>query len=146
MKVEGEFSFESDRETVWNSMLSPDILSSCIPGCEKFEPTGEDSYDIVLNVGIGAIRGKYTGTIAIVDKQHLESFKMVVEGKGSGGSIRGEGVLNFTEYGGKTEVTIVGDARPTGMIARVGQRLIGSASKMLMNQFFECMKSKIDPN
>lgn len=146
MKVEGQFSFESDRETVWNSMLSPDILSSCIPGCEKFEPTGEDSYDIVLRVGIGAIRGKYTGKIALVDKQHLQSFKMVVEGKGSGGSIRGEGVLNFTESDGKTKVYIVGDARPTGMIARVGQRLIGSASKMLMNQFFECMKSKIDPS
>ena len=69
---------------------------------------------------------------------------MIVEGKGAGGSIRGEGLLNFSDADGGTQVSIVGDARISGIMARVGQRLFGNASKLLMNQFFGCLKSKVD--
>jgi len=30
-----------------------------------------------------------------------------------------------------------------GAIARIGQRLIGSVAKMMMDRFFECLKSKL---
>jgi carbon monoxide dehydrogenase subunit G len=30
------------------------------------------------------------------------------------------------------------------MIARVGQRLLGNTSKLLLNQFFNCLKSKME--
>jgi carbon monoxide dehydrogenase subunit G len=69
---------------------------------------------------------------------------MLLEGKGRGGTVRGEGAFTFTEVNGQTQVDIVGDARVSGVIARVGQRLMGSASKMLMNQFFDCLKSKVE--
>ena len=41
-------------------------------------------------------------------------------------------------------MSVVGDAQVTGVIARVGQRLMGNASRVLMNQFFNCLKSKIE--
>ena len=31
-----------------------------------------------------------------------------------------------------------------GIVARVGQRLLGSTSKMMMNQFFGCIQAEID--
>ena len=144
MKVEGSYTFKADRTKVWNSLLSPEVLSSCIPGCERFEATGDETYDVVMRVGVAAVSGMYTGKIKITDKHELETFTMRVEGKGAAGTIGGEGVLTFTDIEGETRLDLTGDARVTGMIARVGQRFMGSASKMLMNQFFDCIRSKVE--
>ena len=144
MKVEGSYRFDAERESVWDALLDPSILAACIPGCQKLEPTGEDAYDIAISVGVGAIRGAYQGTVTVADKSHPDSYRMLVEGRGGGGTVRGDALLTFSSSQGGTEVTLVGDALVTGVVARVGQRLMGNASRMLMNQFFDCMKSHID--
>ena len=144
LKVEGTYTFKADIQTVWNSLLDPDILSGCLPGCEKFETVGDETYEVVLKVGVSGISGTYTGKVTVADKQYPGSYKMLVEGKGSGGTIRGEGVLSFSGNGNETEIRVVGDAQVSGIVARVGQRLLGGVSKSIMNQFFSCMKAKIE--
>lgn len=144
MKVEGAFTIDAERERVWDMLMSPETLAGCIPGCESFEPVDEDTYNIAMRVGVAAVRGNYTGSVTIADKRRLESYRMVVQGRGRGGSVRGEGVLTLSDIDGGTQVSVVGDAQVTGVVARVGQRLMGNASRMLMNQFFNCLKSKIE--
>ncbi len=144
MKVEGTFTIDAAREKVWDMLMSPDTLAGCIPGCESFEPVDDDTYNVKMRVGVAAVRGNYTGSVSIADRQHLESYRMVVQGRGRGGSVRGEGLLTFTDIEGGTQVGVVGDAQVTGVVARVGQRLMGNASRMLMNQFFNCLKEKIE--
>ena len=144
MKVEGRFTIEAEREQVWDMLLSPETLAGCIPGCQSFEPVDADTYKVTMRVGVAAVRGNYSGSVTIADRQHLESYKMVVQGRGSGGSVRGEGVLSFADIEGGTQVSVAGDAQVTGVVARVGQRLMGNVSRMLMNQFFNCLKSKIE--
>ena len=98
-----------------------------------------------MRVGVAAVRGNYSGSVSIADKRHLQSYRMIVQGRGSGGSVRGEGMLTFADGdGGATRVSVSGDAQVTGVVARVGQRLMGNASRMLMNQFFNCLKSKVE--
>ena len=144
MKIEGAFTFAADVETVWDHMLDPGALSACLPGCEQFDPTGDDSYDVVMRVGVAGISGRYTGKVTVAEKQHAESYRMIVQGRGRGGGIRGEGVLTFAPDGDGTRVTVGGDARVTGVVARVGQRLLGTVSKTLMTQFFACMGEKLE--
>jgi len=144
LKVEGTFTIDAEREKVWDMLMSPDTLAGCIPGCESFEPVDDDTYNVKMRVGVAAVRGNYTGSVSIADRQHLESYRMVVQGRGRGGSVRGEGLLTFTDIEDGTQVGVVGDAQVTGVVARVGQRLMGNASRMLMNQFFNCLKSKIE--
>lgn len=144
MKVTGSYYLDSPRATVWQGLLSPETLSSCIPGCESFEETGENSYRVVMKVGIGAVRGTYTGEVSLTDIDEPSSFRMIVSGKGRGGSVRGDGLLKFADSGAGTELIVEGDAQVTGVIARVGQRLLGGASKTLMDRFFGCLKSKLE--
>ena len=145
MKVESSWTISADRETVWTALQAPEFLSGCIPGCKKLEATGEGSYDISLTAGMAGITASYTGSVSITDKIHPESYRMTVEGTGSGGFVRGEAVVSLAVISEGTEVNIVGDVQVSGVVARVGQRLMGSASKMLMNQFFGCMKARIEP-
>ena len=145
MKVEGTFTIDAERAHVWDMLMSPETLAGCIPGCEGFEPVDADTYKIAMRVGIASVRGNYSGSVTIADRQEQVSYKMVVQGRGRGGSVRGEGVLTLADDAdGGTLVSVEGDAQVTGVIARVGQRLMGNASRMLMNQFFNCLKSKIE--
>ena len=97
MQVNGTYVFDAQRETVWSRLLDPDVLASCIPGCEELKLVGDDKYDATIRVGIGAISGTYSGTVTLSDRDELTSFKLTVEGKGAAGNVRGEGVLDFND-------------------------------------------------
>jgi hypothetical protein len=144
VKVEGTYSFDATPDRVWAILLAPTALAACIPGCREFKGLGDDRYEVVMRAGMGAIGGTYRGKVALTDIDEGRSFRMIVEGKGSGGSIRGDSLLSLQERDGATQISVDGDARVTGIIARVGQRLIGSASKLMMDQFFQCMRLKLD--
>ena len=144
MRIEGSYAFKSDRQTVWDTLMAPDVLAGCIPGCQELEPVGEDDYRALIKVGIASMTGTFAGRVSLADKKPLESYRMLFEGSGTPGSIKGEAVVSFTTSEGGTEVTVIGDAQVTGVIARVGQRLLGSTSRMMMNQFFNCLKSRVE--
>ena len=144
MRVQGNYTFDADVQTVWDALLSPDTLAGCIPGCESIAPSGENSYEIEMTVRVAAIRGAYKGQVSVENLKPHESYTMVVSGSGRGGTVRGSGDLSFSESDGKTIVSISGDTQVTGVVARVGQRLLGGASRMMMNQFFDCLRTKIE--
>ena len=144
MKVQGTYKFEAPLEKIWSALQSPDVLSNCIPGCEKFDPEGENSYLLSMKIKVASVTGQYTGKVSIKDISFPDQYTMEVEGKGSGGTVKATGVLHFSESNGLTTVNVEGEARVSGIVARVGQRIIGGASKMLMNQFFGCLTDKVE--
>ena len=71
MKIEGSHLFKSPGEKVWNCLIDPQVLARCIPGCEKLELAGEDSYNAVLKIGIGALKGTFISHIRLQDRTEL---------------------------------------------------------------------------
>ena len=122
MRIEGRCQFAAPRQAVWDLLLDPSALMACMPGCKKFEPTGEDQFDVILEMGVAGIKGTYTGKARITDREPLTRYKLIVEGSGTPGAVRGEGVLTLEEDGDETTVVYVGDANASGLIANVGQR------------------------
>ena len=93
MKVEGTFTIKAGKDRVWELMQDPDVLAACIPGCEKLEPSGEDTFAATLNVGVAGIKGRYQGTVAVADRDPPNGYRMIVEGKGGPGFVKGEGTF-----------------------------------------------------
>ena len=144
MEISGTYTFNAPPERVWALLMDPAVLSSCIPGCERFDPTGDDRYTVTLTVGIAAITGTYTGTVQLVDQIPHTSYRLIVEGQGRLGLVKGSSAVALTGAGDATEVTVNADVQAGGAIARVGQRLIGGVAKMMMDRFFGCLQSKLD--
>lgn len=143
MKVEGSYTFDAPRDRVWAVLLNPDSLKNCIPGCESMSATGEDQYEATMKVGVAAIRGTYKGKVRITDKQEPGSYKLLVEGSGGPGFVRGEALIQLVDQGAATQVNVQGDGQVGGTVAGVGQRMLGGVAKMLMGQFFECLKKQL---
>ena len=143
MEIAGSYTFNAPPDRVWNLLMDPAVISSCIPGCDRFEPDGEDRYNVTLTVGLAAITGTYNGTVVLTDKVPNTSYSLVVEGQGRPGFVKGSSAIALRAQGETTAVDVTGVVQTGGPIARVGQRLIGSVSKMMQDRFFGCLKGKL---
>jgi carbon monoxide dehydrogenase subunit G len=146
MDISGSYSFDAAPDRVWALLMDPAVLSSCIPGCERFEPDGDDRYRVTLTVGLAAITGTYQGTVVLTDKVPPTSYALVVEGQGRPGFVKGTSAIALRAVGAATAVDVTASVQTGGAIARIGQRLIGSVAKMMMDRFFECLRSKLQPS
>jgi hypothetical protein len=143
MDIAGTYTFNAPPDRVWTLLMDPQVISSCIPGCEGFEPTGEDRYKARLNVALAAISGSYEGTIVISDKVPVTSYRLTADGQGRPGFVKGSAAISLREEGSATVVDVQGTVQTGGPVARVGQRLIGGVSKMMMDRFFACLQGKL---
>jgi carbon monoxide dehydrogenase subunit G len=143
MRVEGSYRFPAPAERVYALLLDPNVLAGCIPGCERLEAVGPDQYEATVKVGVGAVRGTYKGEVRIVDQQPPQRYRMIVQGRGGPGFIKGEASVTIVPAGdAESDVQVVGEGQVGGMIAGVAQRLLGGVATMMMNQFFDCLRGK----
>ena len=143
MDITGTYTFNAEPERVWTLLMDPDVIASCIPGSERFEPTGDDRYRVRLQVALAAITGSYDGTIVITDKVPQTSYRLVAEGQGRPGFVKGETAISLRADGATTVVDVKGTVQTGGPIARLGQRLVSGVAKMMMDRFFSCLQSKV---
>ena len=142
MKLSGAYRFDVPRERLWQTLMDTSVVGSCIPGVSAFIPLGGDRYEIELSVRVGVVSGSYKGTLAISDVVEPESYRMTVEGSGARTEIRGSGSLALAGDGDATGLSFEGDVQVTGVLARVGQRLMGSVAKTQIDRFFDCLRAK----
>jgi carbon monoxide dehydrogenase subunit G len=139
MKIEGSHDIPAPRQKVWDAFLDPDQLRQAIPGCEKLEALGNDEFRATMKIGIAAVKGTFDGKVKIIDKQPPTSYRMTVEGSGGPGFVRGDTVITLSDIPEGTRVSYSADVQIGGLIAGVGQRMLGGVSKMLADQFFNRM-------
>jgi len=144
MDIFGSYTFDVSADRVWDLLMDPAALSSCIPGCTRFEPDGEDRYAVTLTVALAAITGTYNGTVNLTDKTLHTSYRLVMEGQGRAGFVKGSSVISLRPAGASTAVDVSGAVHTGGPIARVGQRLLGGVARMMMDRFFACLKAKLE--
>jgi carbon monoxide dehydrogenase subunit G len=139
MKLEGTYEVPAPRTKVWEAFLDPKVLKKAIPGCEKLEAVGPDEYKATMKIGVGGVKGTFEGKVKLSDKQPPDSYKMSAEGSGGPGFIRSETLITLSDHDGGTRVTYSSDVQVGGLIASVGQRLLGGVSKIMADKFFTRM-------
>src|SRR3954470_8360049 len=143
MEISGSYTFNAPADRVWALLMDPAVLSACIPGCDRFEPDGADRYAVTLTVGLAAITGTYNGTVVLTDLVPNTSYGLVVEGQGRPGFVKGTSAIVLRADGAVTIVDVTASVQTGGPIARLGQRLVGGVAKMMLDRFFDCLRSKL---
>lgn len=139
MKLEGAHDIAAPRERVWAAFLDPAILSQAIPGCEGLEELAPGEYRATMKVGVGAIKGTFEGKVRLSDLEAPHRYRMGIDGKGGPGFVRGEALMEMSDVEGGTRVGYSADVQVGGLIASVGQRMLGGVSRMMIDQFFQRM-------
>ena len=139
MKLNGSYAINAPPETVWGAITNPESLKGCIPGCQRLEDVGDGNYEATISAQLGPVRGNFSAKVSIRDWNPYESYTMVVSASGTPGFVNGEAHITLTEEGGVTTVSVDGDGQAGGLLARVGQRMMESVSRNMMDRFFGCL-------
>jgi hypothetical protein len=143
VKLDGTYTFDAPRETVWEALLDPEVLAKVMPGCERLEHIGENEYKGTLKIRIGPVQGQFEGVVNLSNINAPESYRMQVDGKGAPGFMKGVGEVRLEEQGPATLMHYSGEAQVGGRIASVGQRLLDSSAKALTRQSLDGLHEQI---
>jgi carbon monoxide dehydrogenase subunit G len=139
MKIEGTYDVPVPRKKVWDAFLDPATLKKAIPGCEKLEALGGDEFKATMKIGVAAVKGTFEGRVKLSDKKPPESYRIAADGSGGPGFVKADTLITLTDVEGGTRVSYSADVQIGGLIAGVGQRMLGGVSKMMADQFFSKM-------
>lgn len=139
MKIEGANDIPAPRERVWTAFLDPETLARALPGCEGLEAIAPGEYKAKMKIGVAAIKGTFEGKVRLFDLEPPSRYRMALEGSGGPGFVRGEAGMELSDADGGTRVSYSADVQVGGLIASVGQRMLGGVSKMILEQFFSRM-------
>ncbi|HEY0605370.1 MAG TPA: carbon monoxide dehydrogenase subunit G [Herpetosiphonaceae bacterium] len=145
MKLSGSHTFNAPREKVWATLIDIEALRTLIPGVESLEEVEPNTYKGVAKIGVAGIKGEYTGTVRLTDIDPPTGYRLIGDGRGKPGHVKGEGTLELTEEApNQTLLRYSGDVQVGGMIASVGQRLIEGAAKLLINQGMKELAQRVE--
>ncbi len=131
-------------EQLWQSLNDPAVLTRCIPGCRGMTALGPDAFRIELQLRVAAVGGTFEGEIGLRDKEAPYRCRVAVSGAGSLGHGNGEASFEIVAHKSGSQLTYSGGGEIGGLVAGVGQRILGSVSKHLIGRFFTSLRNQFE--
>ncbi|MBI5879767.1 MAG: carbon monoxide dehydrogenase subunit G [Chloroflexi bacterium] len=135
MKIDGTYIFTARAGEVWDLLLDPQVLLQIIPGLQKVDVQG-DTILASATVGVGPVKGLFSGRISLLDQRKPTHVRIVGEGKGGPGFMKGVCIIDAAEHDGQTTISYQANVQIGGTLATVGQRLVDAATQQIMQQGF----------
>jgi uncharacterized protein len=139
VKFSGHHDFGVPSEEVYTRLLDPDVLRTCMPGCERLEPETDDRFGLTMSVPVPALRGRYEGTMQVVDRVPSSRLRMKIKATGSHGFVEADAVMSLEDTDGGSRLSYDADAQIGGPAASVGQRMLVGISRRQIQQMMTCL-------
>jgi len=152
MEMLGNRRLGITQQQAWEALNDPETLKKCIPGCDKFELTGDNQYSVALAVKIGPVSAKFNGKVMLSDIVAPDGYKLTFEGQGGvAGFAKGSSSVTLRPLDGAAaepapvgcELDYTVQAQVGGKIAQLGQRLIDGAAKSTADDFFKRFEAEM---
>jgi carbon monoxide dehydrogenase subunit G len=146
MLMEGKFTLKAPIQQVWDFLLEPGTLASCIPGAEKMERIDDKTYESVVKQKVGpiAVKFKFTTTLTEIDPpKHLKAI-----GRGAditkAGTFTQETIVDLKEIAkGEVEVAYRSNVSIAGRLATFGERIMRAKAKSVGEEFTRNLQEKL---
>src|SRR5690606_5410999 len=144
MDISGEYHIAAKREAVWAALNDPEMLKTCIQGCESLDQAGDNEFHGKVAAAIGPVRAKFNVVLRLENVVAPESYTLAGESKaGTVGFGRGSADVVLAEQDGGTLLKYSAEFKVGGKLAQVGSRLVVGATKKTADDFFGCLSSKL---
>ncbi|MFM2043264.1 MAG: hypothetical protein RLY86_1840 [Pseudomonadota bacterium] len=145
MDLTGEYPIAEGRDVVWAALNDPDVLRTCIPGCETVEKLSDTAFTAQVRVKVGPVSARFTGRVDLTDLDPPGGCTITGEGQGgAAGFGRGAARVTLVETApGQTLLTYTADAQVGGKLAQLGSRLVDATARKMADDFFAAFQQRI---
>lgn len=146
MEMSDSREIKADRMTVWAGILSPEVLKSCVPGCQEMTGSAEDGFEALVVQKVGPVKATFKGVVVLTDVIEGESLTLSGEGKGgAAGFAKGGAKLKLEDLpDGGTKLIYDVEAKVGGKLAQLGSRIIDGFAKKMADQFFATFAETVE--
>ena len=143
MKLNGTHKFKAASSQVYNAILNPDVLKSCIPGCNSVEYLDNNRIKANITTPFPGLKGPYGVFINIHQNQAHNHLVLQVLRKGTGGSINAISQINIQDEADGALLTYDANADLEGPIAIANNPLGQGITKNSLGAFFKNLDKAI---
>lgn len=137
MEMTGEYKIPAPRQKVWEALNDPEILATCIPGCQELNKDSDTELSAVVKSKVGPVSATFKGKVTLSEIDPPNGYKISGEGTGGvAGFAKGGAEVKLVDDGDGTLLSYVATAQVGGKLAQIGSRLIDSTAKKMANEFF----------
>jgi uncharacterized protein len=146
MIMEGKFTVKAPIQKLWDTLMDPETLLSCIPGAEKIERIDEKTFDCVVKQKVGPISVKFKFKSVLSKVEPPTHIEVDGEGEdiGKAGHFVQKSVVDLRETAeGEVEVSYRTDATIVGKLAMFGDRIMRAKAKKVEEEFTKGLQEKL---
>jgi len=143
MKLNGSHKFKVSSYQVYNAILNPNILKSCIPGCNSVEYLDADRLKASITTPLPGLKGPYAAVIRIVQRQEPGILVLEVQRKGAGGSITATSHIDITDEADGALLSYSARADLEGPVAIANNPIGQGITKNSLGTFFKNLDKAI---
>ena len=146
MLMEGKFTLNAPIQEVWDFLLEPGTLASCIPGAENMEAVDDKTWQGTVKQKVGPIAVKLNFTQSFVEIDPPKHLKAV--GKGAdvtkAGTFSQETTVDLTAISdNEVEVAYTSNVSLVGRLATFGERIMRAKVKSVGEEFTKNLQEKL---
>jgi carbon monoxide dehydrogenase subunit G len=146
MLIEGQFTLQAPIQEVWDFLLDPETLASCVPGAEKMEAIDDKTYESVVKQKVGPISVKFKFTTTLTEMDPPRRLKAVGRGAdiGKAGIFTQETTVNLTEVSeDSVEISYSSNVSLVGRLATFGERIMRAKAKQVGEEFTKNLEERL---
>ena len=146
MQIDGKFVVNGKIQQVWDLVLEPGTLASCIPGAEKIESTDNKTYNCLVKQSVGPITVRLQFVVNLTEIIPPTYVKAVGRGEALGklGTFGIDLVVHLCETpNAAVEIDYKADVSMVGKLATFGERIMRAKVKSVGEQFTQNLEKTI---
>jgi carbon monoxide dehydrogenase subunit G len=146
MIIEGGFTLNAPIEELFETLLKPETIMTCLPGAESVKLIDETTYECVVKQKVGpiSVKLKFLNKLTKVERPtHME-----IEGAGEDvtklGHFKQKSVVDLKEVKpGEVEIKYKTDVSIVGKLAMFGDRIMRAKARQVEEEFTKALQEKL---
>lgn len=146
MIIDGKLTIKAPIQMLWDKLMDPDTLRSCVPGAEKIERLDDKTYDCVVKQKVGPITVRFKFKNILVNLEPPNHAEMEGEGEDIGKAFRftQKTSIDLKENdAGEVEISYKCRANIVGKLAMFGDRILKAKAKKMEAEFTKTLREKL---
>ena len=146
MIIEGGLALNAPIEKLFDFLLKPETIMTCLPGAESVKLLDETTYECVVKQRVGPISAKlkFINRLTKVERPtHIE-----IEGEGEDvtklGHFKQKTLVDLKEVSpGEVEIKYKADIHIVGKLAMFGDRVMKAKSRQVEEEFTNALRERL---
>ena len=147
MRIEVKSIIKAPIQNVWDFLLDPQKLASCVPGCENVLSLDENSYMVIEAVKVGPISAKFNLKVTIVEMTPPHHLRVTIEGKDAKTTslVNTKVWINLEQSdNGEAHLNYTLDVALTGILGKFGGGILRKKADSLAEEFAVNIRSHLE--